>query len=101
VSFAKALERGDGVSACLLLMPSVVRSVEESDGRPCARAILSVGLPPAADATDIHVYGVNAQVVTSTDVLFLSQSADGWRIFAAGCRAQSGDQPYSCMMAAG
>jgi hypothetical protein len=100
-AFARALGRGDGEAACRLLIEGAVGEVKRSEGRPCPQAITSMSLPTSDRAALVDVYGINARVVTDSDVLFLSNSGAGWKVIAAGCREQSGDRPYSCLVSAG
>ena len=97
-SFERALGDGDGATACSRLTPQVVSALEQSEGKPCARAIVSIGLPQSAQAS-ADTYGMNSMVKTGSDVLFLTNSTGRWLVIAAGCRRQPDDQPYSCLVA--
>jgi uncharacterized protein YhdP len=48
----------------------------------------------------VAVWGEEAQVRLGDDTLFLTRTADGWRVMAGACRAQGADEPYSCRLAA-
>jgi hypothetical protein len=48
----------------------------------------------------VDVWGAEAQVKLADDTLFLTQTDDGWRVAAAGCRAQGSDEPYDCQVEA-
>ena len=98
-SFEQALSNGDGLKACSRLTTKAVSALAESEGKPCPRAILTIGLPQSAHQTSADAYGVNAVVRTGTDVLFLTNSTGQWLVTAAGCRRQPDDQPYSCLVA--
>jgi hypothetical protein len=100
-AFAQAVSEGDGETACALLIQSAVEEVERSEGEACRQAVLSLNLPGPGHRESVDVYGTNARVVTDTDVVFLSDSEGGWKVTAAGCDGASGDQPYSCTVAAG
>ena len=97
-SFERALGDGDGDRACSLLTPQVVSALERSEGKPCARAIVSIGLPQSDKQASAETYGMNALVTTGTDVLFLTYSTGQWQVIGAGCRRQPSDQPYSCLV---
>ncbi|MDK0523889.1 hypothetical protein [Streptomyces sp. ML-6] len=58
-------------------------------------------MPPAGGpARTVDVYGRQARVVLTSDTLFLSQFADGWKVVAAGCRPLTG-RPYQCSVKGG
>jgi hypothetical protein len=99
--FARAVSDGDGQAACALLAAGVVEELERSEGQPCPKAVMSLRLPPPGQERSVDVYGLNARVVTDTDVVFLSDSGGRWKVTAAGCDGASGDQPYSCIMTGG
>jgi hypothetical protein len=99
--FVSALSRQDGQAACRLLVEAAASEVARSEGEPCAQAIVSLGLPTSASDLSAQAFGTQAQVATGEDVLFLSDSGGGWRVAAAGCHPESGDQPYSCLVTAG
>ena len=91
----RAVESGDGPSACATLAPNTVRQLEESAGQSCDRAILDEDLPSPGTVTGADVYGQWAQVRLSGDTLFLAVFPDGWRVVAAGCTPRDG-RPYDC-----
>jgi hypothetical protein len=100
-SFQSAVASGHGQAACNLLLPSAVSALEYSDGRPCAKAIESVGLPPSGPAKSSQAYGLNAVVETATDVLFLFDDNHAWKVVAAGCRPTEPGEPYQCLLQGG
>ena len=46
------------------------------------------------------MWGEEAQVRLSDDTLFLTRTADGWRVSAAACTAQGAELPYECQLEA-
>jgi hypothetical protein len=100
-SFERAVSDGDGEAACGLLAAGAVEELERSEGRPCRKALTSLTLPQPGHERSVDVYGLNARVVTDTDVVFLSNSGGDWKVTAAGCHGASGDQPYTCIVTAG
>jgi hypothetical protein len=104
VSFEDAVRAQDGSAACRALAPSVVESLEE-EGEPCAEAVLAGALgeelteraADAVDVADVATAGVQAQVRTPGDVLFLTVSGDRWLITAAACDARP-HRPYDCRL---
>jgi hypothetical protein len=93
-AFSHDVSAHDGTDACKLLSPAAEESLT-SDGQPCAKAVLDVTTGGAASSTS--VWGDEAQVRTGTDVIFLMQLKNGWRIRAAGCRrAEQPRRPYQC-----
>jgi hypothetical protein len=100
-AFTHALDEHNGVRACSLLTPEAVSTVEQSEGRHCSSAIVSMNLPQQGRRLSAHAFGVNAVVTTDSDVLFLTASGGSWKVFAAGCTPQPHDRPYSCLVTAG
>jgi hypothetical protein len=90
---------GDPAARCALLAPATLTSFEEDEGEPCDEAIeqLPVG---AGEVTSVEVWGEEAQVRLSDDTLFLTRTADGWRVSAAACTPHGADRPYDCEVAA-
>jgi hypothetical protein len=103
--FYDAVEGQNGADACALLAPPTRSSVEQSEKKPCAGAIVSAGLHPASDLRRIRVYGTMAQVTWATDVTFLTRYGDGWRVLAAGCSfpppSQRTADRYDCTVEGG
>jgi len=92
--FLTAIARGDAAAACATLAPDTAEELVGSQGEPCAESLGSQELPSGA-VSEVAVWGDRAQVRTETDVLFLVELEDGWKVVAAGCRPQ-GERPYSC-----
>ncbi|WP_143591103.1 hypothetical protein [Thermoactinospora rubra] len=93
--FYRALSGGQADAACRLLAPRTAEKLpEESEG--CGQALekkkqqLQGGSVESAE-----VWGDEARVVLSGDVVFLHHYPDGWRVKAVGCRPRAG-QPYDC-----
>ncbi|GEK20910.1 hypothetical protein CXY01_14300 [Cellulomonas xylanilytica] len=102
--FYRAVAADDGPGACALLAPTTVEALEEDSGEPCDEAVLDgeVGDTLTARADDAagptaRVAGRQAQVVLTTDVVFLTVSGDHWLVRAAGCDARP-DRPYDCVL---
>ncbi len=93
--FYRAVESGDGATACALLAPPTVDEVEQTAKAPCRTAILDEDLPDAGAVTGSARYGGQAQVRLRGDTAFLSEFADGWKVVAVGCTAR-GEAPYDC-----
>jgi hypothetical protein len=93
-AFGAALGAGDMAGACELLAPVTRSLLEYQESQPCAQAITR-RTPPTGFLQGVEVWGGEAQARTSTDTWFLTRTAQGWRVAAAGCVAQ-GDAPYTC-----
>ena len=98
---AGALANGDFAAACALLMDTTRSELESDSGKSCADAIGAVDVPTSMQIDDAEVYGVNAIVRTTSDVLFLSETAGEWRVVAAGCQPRPVPHPYDCTLKAG
>lgn len=95
--FQGALERRDGRAACSDLGQETRSGLEQQQDRPCARAILALGLPSGGRTSETSVYVTSAYVaLEGGGALFLDQAADGWEVAAAGCRPAAPDLPYDC-----
>jgi hypothetical protein len=94
---AASFAQDDPAGRCALLAPDVREALVEDEGATCEDAIQDV---PAGsgDVTGVEVWGLEAQARLTDDTLFLTQTADGWRITAAACRSQGADLPYKCQL---
>jgi hypothetical protein len=98
-----AVKAGDGQAACDLLLPDAAESLEQDAEAPCATAVVEDPRAGqelahrAADAgvTEVHVAGMQAQVVTASDTVFLARSGERWIITAAACERRP-ERPYDC-----
>jgi hypothetical protein len=92
--FISALATGDTPAGCALLAPATRDALEYQRSQACAVALEQLSLP-RGDLLDTTEWGGEAQVHTTADTLFLTQTSHGWRIAAAGCQPR-GDAPYAC-----
>jgi hypothetical protein len=97
VDFTAAVARGDGAIACRLLTPETAAEVSQSEGSPCAKAIVQEQLPSPEAWRSVKRYGGSAQVVSTNDVAFLARFPSGWKIVAIGCTPRS-SRPYDCIV---
>lgn len=95
--FYQAVAADNGSAACALLAPPTLHEVEQSEGKPCADALLDEDIPAGGAVTALHVYGTEAQVRMSNDTAFLAEFDDGWKVMAAACTAK-GELPYDCKL---
>lgn len=94
--FQAALTAGDGSAACAELTAATRSAVESAEHAPCARAVLAMDLPSTGTVTGSDVYLTSAIARIGPNATFLDQTADGWRISAAGCTPTAPDRPYDC-----
>jgi hypothetical protein len=94
-AFIAALGAGDLLQACELLAPATRATVEYQQSGPCPQAMQQDNLAAGA-VLQVEVWGGQAQARTSSDTLFLTRTAQGWRVAAAGCVAPAHDAPYTC-----
>jgi hypothetical protein len=94
-AFDAALGAGDLVQVCELLAPATRATIEYQQSQPCPQAVQQHNLASGA-VLQVEVWGGAAQARTSSDTLFLTRTAQGWRVAAAGCVAQADDAPYAC-----
>ncbi|MFI0352680.1 hypothetical protein [Actinomadura sp. 9N407] len=89
----QAVRNGDGRAACEHLLPRAASALE-TGGSQCAQEILGLGLE-GGPVAEVEVWSDQARASAGTDTVFLTRWGEGWRISAAGCRAQ-GERPYDC-----
>ena len=95
--FYAALQAGDGEGACRLLAPGTVEELEDSAREGCADAVLEAGVPAPGRTLGATVYGDQGQLRSESDMAFVAQFPEGWRVTAAGCEPQ-GTRPYDCAL---
>lgn len=93
-AFQQAVASADPGAACRLLAEETRRNLESASTLPCTEALPRLALP-ADPPQSVEVWGENAQVRTSSSVLFLAEFAGGWRVTGVGCRWRP-DLPYDC-----
>jgi hypothetical protein len=97
--FYAAVRAGDGRTACAQLSEDTRTELASQEGKPCAQAIGSLDLHPAA-ITRVQVYITNAKAdLVGGETAFLSREPAGWRLSAIGCQPEGGkpaDRPYDC-----
>ena len=101
--FLQAVAAGDAAVACGLLAEDTRTALENEESEPCGEAIGNVQIEAGAP-TAVELYLTNAKAdLDDGDSAFLSLTADGWRISAAGCKAGDGppaDAPMDCELEA-
>ncbi len=95
--FYAAVQAKDGQAACAQLEESTLEALEHEEESPCAEAVLSLKLS-GSRADSATVWLTSAQVrLRAGDTVFLDETEAGWRVAAAGCQPQAGEeQPYQC-----
>jgi hypothetical protein len=97
--FFTALEQHDGRRACAQLTEDAASAVEQQERRPCNDAILSLEIEPGEPGgVDIEVNSGKV-ALPHGQAVFLDETAQGWRISAAGCKPATGG-PYECELEA-
>jgi hypothetical protein len=90
-----AAQRHDGTTACAQMSPSLRSQLVSDQGGPCAKAVLKLSLKGQTPAK-VEVYATDALVrLAGGDTVFLSDTREGWRVDALGCRP-AGPGPYDC-----
>lgn len=95
--FYEAVERGDGTRACAELSPDAVSELESQEESPCRQAVLELKLS-GTRARRAEAYITTARVeMDRGDRVFLDETSAGWRVAAAGCRPEAGEEaPHDC-----
>jgi hypothetical protein len=94
--FEKALQSQDGAAACKELSTETRSSLESDEKKPCDEAIGETDLKPVSGVDDVSVWITGGLVRLNGDTLFMDETAEGWKISAAGCKSQGSDKPYDC-----
>ena len=101
--FLAAVGAGDAAVACGLLAEDTRKALEDEEQKPCGEAIGGVEIDAGAP-TAVDLYITNAQAeLDNGGRAFLSLTADGWRVSAAGCKRGDGppaDAPMDCELEA-
>jgi hypothetical protein len=101
--FLEAVGSGDGAVACGLLADDTREALEDEEQEPCPEAIGAAGVE-AGSPTTVELYLTNAKAdLDNGESAFLSLTADGWRVSAAGCKRGDGppaDAPMDCELEA-
>ena len=95
--FYAAVAVRDGAGACAQLTADTLSELESQEESPCARAVLKLKLS-GARARRAEAYVTTARVeMDEGDRVFLDETPDGWRVAAAGCRPEPGEEaPQDC-----
>jgi hypothetical protein len=95
--FYGAAAAEDGADACAVLSDSTREQLVEDEGKPCEEAVLDLKLS-GERATGTGAYMTEAKVdLDGGDSVFLEETADGWRVTAAGCQPVDDEEaPYDC-----
>ena len=95
--FHAALASGDGQAACDQLSEETASKLEQQEGKPCDKAILSLKIPKGGTVAVRRVEVTSAYMgLAEGSADFLDEGPDGWRISAAGCEPVAADRPYQC-----
>jgi hypothetical protein len=101
--FFAAVESGDGEAACEQLSADTRDALEGDEQKPCREAIGGLRIEPARLAA-IELFLTNAKAdLANGESAFLSLTAEGWRLSAAGCRPGDGpprEAPMDCELEA-
>jgi hypothetical protein len=98
--FLQAAQDDAGV-ACQQLSDAAVTTLEQQEQGSCADSVGKLGVRPSP-IRSVELYANNAKVdLADGAVVFVEQTADGWRIDDVACRATDGDprsHPMSCAL---
>jgi hypothetical protein len=101
--FFTAVESGDGDGACEQLSVDTREKLEQDEQKPCREAIGEQDIRPGAPAR-VDVFLTNAEAeLDNGDSAFLSQTQEGWRLSAVGCKPGAGppsEEPMDCELEA-
>jgi hypothetical protein len=94
--FYAAVQDHHGARACALLSADTRKALEQQESEPCAKAVEKLNLHPGRPAV-AEVYSTEASVhLAGGDTVLLGDTAQGWRISAAGCQLHGASRPADC-----
>lgn len=95
--FYSAVSAKDGARACAQLSESAVAELEKDEMSPCPTAVTELELS-GSTVERSTVYVTSALVeLRAGDRVFLDRTPEGWKVSAAGCKPESGEeQPDDC-----
>jgi hypothetical protein len=95
--FYAAVQEHHGDRACALLSADTRKALEQQESKPCGQAVEQLHLEGGRPGA-VHVVSTEASMqLVGGDTVFLGDTAQGWRISAAGCQLQ-GDKPADCQV---
>jgi len=101
--FFTAVGSGDGAAACEQLSVDTRKKLEQDERKPCREAIGELDIEPGVPAR-VHVFLTNAEAeLDNGDRAFLSQTHQGWRLSAVGCKPGAeppSEEPMDCALEA-
>jgi hypothetical protein len=95
--FYSAVASKDGPRACAQLSESTLSELEQEEMAPCREAVTELKLS-GSTVERSTVYVTSALVeLRGGDHVFLDKTPQGWKVSAAGCKPQPGEeQPDDC-----
>jgi hypothetical protein len=94
--FLHAVQEHQGARACAQLSAQAIDALEHDEGERCNVAVVDLDVN-ASPVRRTQVFGLSAKVdLANGHSAFAELTRRGWRVSAAGCVPQPGDQPYRC-----
>ena len=95
--FYSAVSAKDGVGACSELSETTISELEREEMAPCREAVTKLALS-GSTAESATVYVSSARVeLRGGDHVFLDKTPGGWKVSAAGCKSEDGEErPDDC-----
>ena len=95
--FYSAVSAGDGARACSRLSEHTLTELEKEEMSSCREAVTKLELS-GSRAERSTVYVTSALVeLRAGDHVFLDKTPEGWKVSAAGCKPQPGEEtPDDC-----
>jgi hypothetical protein len=95
--FYAAVAAKDGARACAHLSESTATELEKEEMSPCEKAVIELKLSGSSvERSTVYVTAAMVEL-RGGDHVFLDRTAQGWKVSAAGCKPQPGEeQPEDC-----
>lgn len=96
-AFYRAVAAKDGDGACAQLSESTISELEKEEMSACPKAVTELKLS-GSEAGHSTVYLTSALVeLRGGDRVFLDRTPEGWKVSAAGCKPEPGEEkPDDC-----
>lgn len=95
--FYSAVSAKDGARACAQLSESTLTELEKDEMSPCRTAVTELELSGSTvERSTLYVTSALVEL-RGGDRVFLDRTPEGWKVSAAGCKPEAGEeQPDDC-----
>jgi hypothetical protein len=99
VAFESAVQQQDADTVCGLLTEQAAHELANTSAS-CSEGVADLDLPESGPWVRTELFGREARVEFEDDSVFVTNTAQGWRVAAAGCQEQQ-DDTFDCLVQGG